>query len=140
MTDNVLTNKAEIIERCVVRAREEYQHDPHGFAHNITQQDAAILNIQRACQAALDMGQYLIWQYKLGVPKNAHDVFVLLGENGWINKGLMGELRQMVEFRDAAIHNYQTLEPVTIIATINHHLDYLLQYAQAILLNNSKNK
>jgi uncharacterized protein YutE (UPF0331/DUF86 family) len=140
MADDVLTNKAEIIERCVARAREKYQRDPVSFEYNITRQDAAILNIQRACQAAPDMGQHLIWRHKLGVPKNAHDVFVLLGENGWIDEGLVGELRQMAEFRGAAIHNYQTLEPVTVIATINHHLDYLLQYAQAILLNNSKNK
>ena len=57
MTDDVLINKAAIIERCVARAREEYAHDPIQFETNFTRQDAAILNIQRACEATLDMGQ-----------------------------------------------------------------------------------
>ena len=60
MADDVLINKAATIERCVARAREEYAADPEGFAHNFTRQDAAILNIQRACEAALDMGLHTI--------------------------------------------------------------------------------
>ena len=66
LPDDVLLNKAATIERCVKRARDEYQQDPLSFASNFTRQDAAILNIQRACEAALDMGQHLIRKYKLG--------------------------------------------------------------------------
>ena len=57
MADDVVLNKAASIERCVARAREEYAIDPATFAENHTRQDAAILNIQRACEAALDMVQ-----------------------------------------------------------------------------------
>ena len=60
MADDVLLNKAATIERCIVRAREEYNADPANFATNYTHQDAAILNIQRACEAALDMGNHVI--------------------------------------------------------------------------------
>ena len=49
MLDDVLINKAAIIERCVARAREEYLRDPARFAIDFTRQDAATLNIQRAC-------------------------------------------------------------------------------------------
>ncbi|MDB5929676.1 MAG: hypothetical protein JWR60_1383 [Polaromonas sp.] len=56
MADEVLLNKAASIERCVRRAREEYGRDLATFATDFTRQDAAILNIQRACEAALDMG------------------------------------------------------------------------------------
>lgn len=68
MVDDVLLNKAAIIERCVARAREEYDKDRESFAADLTRQDAAILNIQRACTAALDMGQHLIRRERLGVP------------------------------------------------------------------------
>lgn len=44
----------------VARAREEYREDPVGFADDFTRQDAAILNIQRACEAALDVGHHLV--------------------------------------------------------------------------------
>ena len=62
----------------VARAREEYAADPATFAENHTRQDAAILNIQRACEAALDMGQHLIRRERLGIPQSARDVFGLL--------------------------------------------------------------
>lgn len=60
MVDDVLINKAATIERCVARVREEYAKDPVTFSIDFTRQDAAILNIQRACEAALDMGQHVI--------------------------------------------------------------------------------
>ena len=60
MADDVMINKAAAIERCVARAREEYFCDPATFTANFTRQDAAILNIQRACEAALDIGHHLI--------------------------------------------------------------------------------
>jgi hypothetical protein len=56
MVDDVLLNKAATIERCVARAHEEYDKGAATFATDFTRQDAAILNIQRACEAALDMG------------------------------------------------------------------------------------
>ncbi|MCE2877976.1 MAG: DUF86 domain-containing protein [Comamonadaceae bacterium] len=60
MADDVVLNKSATIERRVARAREEYDADPDTFATNHTRQDAAILNIQRACEAALDMGHHII--------------------------------------------------------------------------------
>jgi uncharacterized protein YutE (UPF0331/DUF86 family) len=60
MPDDVLLNKAATIERCVARAREEFNNDPGSFSTNFTRQDAAVLNIQRACEAVLEMGQHLV--------------------------------------------------------------------------------
>ncbi len=74
MADDVLINKAATIERSVKRAREKYDRDPAGFVTDFTRQDAAILNILRACEAALDMGQHLIRREQLGVPQSARCV------------------------------------------------------------------
>ncbi|MCK7494652.1 MAG: DUF86 domain-containing protein [Comamonadaceae bacterium] len=90
MADDVLLNKAAVIERRVARAREEYAANPTGFATDYTRQDAAIPNIQRACEAALDMGQHLIRRERLGVPQSARDVFALLARGGWIDAALAG--------------------------------------------------
>jgi uncharacterized protein YutE (UPF0331/DUF86 family) len=85
MADDVVLNKAASIERCVARAREEYETDPESFATNFTRQDAAILNIQRACEACLDMGQHIIRRESLGLPQSARDIFTLLSQSGWIS-------------------------------------------------------
>lgn len=133
MADDVLINKAAAIERCVRRAREEYAADPAGFATNFTRQDAAILNIQRACEAALDMGQHLIRRERLGVPQSARDVFTLLAAGGWIDAPLADALKRMVGFRNIAVHEYQTLQLPITVRIIERHLDEFLEYSRAVL-------
>ena len=133
MADDVLINKAATIERCVARAREEYFSDPASFASNFTRQDAAILNIQRACEAALDMGQHLIRRERLGVPQSARDVFALLAQAGRIELPLAQGLQRMVGFRNIAVHDYKALQLPITVAIIEKHLDEFLQYSKAIL-------
>ncbi len=70
---------------------------------------ACILNIQRACEAALDMGQHLIRRERLSVPQSARDVFTLLAQAGRIPDSLALALRNMVGFRSIAVPDYQAL-------------------------------
>lgn len=131
--DEVLLNKAETIERCVARIREEYDSNPETFADNYTRQDAAQMNIQRACKAALDMGQHLIRRDKLGVPQSSRDVFELLTRAGWIDSSLAESLKRMVGFRNIAVHDYKKLQIPITINVITQHLDEFLCYSEAIL-------
>lgn len=133
MADDVLINKAATIERCVSRAREEYDKDPSTFATDFTRQDAAILNIQRACEAALDMGQHLIRREKLGVPQSARDVFELLCRGGWLEVSLLATMKNMVGFRNIAVHEYQTLQLPITVAIITQHLDDFLRFSSCVL-------
>ncbi|MEQ9464979.1 MAG: DUF86 domain-containing protein [Haliea sp.] len=138
MADDVLLNKAASIERCVARAREEYQANPGGFASDHTRQDAAILNIQRACEAALDMGQHLIRRERLGVPQGARDVFTLLNQGGWITAELADVMKRMVGFRNIAVHEYQQLQLPITVSIIQHHLDDFLAFGKAVLLRDGR--
>jgi uncharacterized protein YutE (UPF0331/DUF86 family) len=133
MLDDVLINKAATIERCVARAREEYHNNPQTFADDYTRQDAAILNIQRACEAALDMGQHLIRRDRLGVPQSARDVFTLLAESDFIDADLAGVLKRMVGFRNIAVHDYQSLQLPIIVSIIQRHLDDFLAYSKILI-------
>jgi uncharacterized protein YutE (UPF0331/DUF86 family) len=137
MADDVLLNKAASIERCVRRAREEYEREPASFATDFTRQDAAILNIQRACEAALDMGQHLIRRERLGVPQSARDVFTLLAQAGWIELALAETLKRMVGFRNIAVHDYQSLQMPITVSIITLHLDDFLHYSRALLLRDA---
>ena len=133
MADDVLINKAATIERCVARAREEYAAAGPAFATDFTRQDAAVLNIQRACEAALDMGQHLVRRERLGVPQSARDVFALLARAGWISTGLADRLKAMVGFRNIAVHDYQHLLLPITVKVITAHLDEFLQFSAAVL-------
>jgi len=140
MVDDVLINKAATIERCVARAREEYQADPNSFATNHTRQDAAILNIQRACEAALDMGHHLIRREKLGIPQSARDVFTLLSQADWPDHGLAESLKRMVGFRNIAVHDYQSLQMPITCNIITQHLDEFLLYSKNIIKKDAMNE
>jgi uncharacterized protein YutE (UPF0331/DUF86 family) len=133
MADDVLINKAASIERCVGRAREEYAADPAGFATNFSRQDAAILNIQRACEASLDMGLHVIRRERLGVTQSARDTFTLLEQHGWLTPVTAEQMRRMVGFRNLAVHDYQALQLPITLNIINHHLDDFLAFSQQIL-------
>lgn len=97
----------------------------------------AILNIQRACEAALDMGQHLIRRERLGIPQSARDVFTLLAKSGWIPDELADSLKRMAGFRNIAVHDDQALQLPVTVRIITHHLDEFLSYSQTLLLKDA---
>lgn len=139
MIDDVLLNKAATVERCVARAREEYAVDPATFATNHTRQDAATLNVQRACEAVLDMGQHLVRREKLGVPQSARDVFDLLARGQWIEQPLADALKKMVAFRNIAVHDYQSLLLPILVDVITQHLGEFLEFTRIVLKRDAGN-
>ena len=133
MRDDVLINKAATIERCVARARQEFDHDPTTFETNFSRQDAAVMNIQRACEAALDMGNHVIRRDRLGLPQSARDVFEILAQAKWIDQTLADSLKRMVGFRKIAVHDYQKLLMPITVRVITEHLIEFLQYSEQML-------
>lgn len=133
MADDVLINKSATVERCVARAREEYARDPATFATDFTRQDAAILNVQRACEAVLDMGQHIVRRDGLGVPQSARDVFELMARAGWIDAPLAEALKRMVAFRNIAVHDYQSMVLPIVVSVITSHLDEFLAFTRDVL-------
>jgi uncharacterized protein YutE (UPF0331/DUF86 family) len=117
----------------VRRAREEYTTDPAGFSSDFTRQDAAILNIQRACEAALDLGQHLIRRDRLGVPQSSRDVFALLARAGYVPETLAMNLQRMVGFRNIAVHDYASLQLPIVVRIVEIHLDEFLSFTRTLL-------
>lgn len=107
MIDDILLNKGAIIERCLRRITEEYEACPE--LNNYTHLDAMILNLERACQATIDMAMHIVAQRRLGIPQGSADAFSLLSSGGVIEKDLSTRLIGMVGFRNVAVHEYQGL-------------------------------
>ncbi|WP_432821437.1 type VII toxin-antitoxin system HepT family RNase toxin [Trichloromonas sp.] len=108
MIDDVLLNKAAIIERCSKRVLEEYQNCP--ALDNFTHLDALLLNLERACQAAIDMSMYVVAKERLGVPQSSAQAFDLLQQGGRLDSALAFSMKAMVGFRNVAVHEYQKLD------------------------------
>lgn len=106
--DDVLLNKAAIIERCIRRLGEESRACPN--LDNFTHVDALTLNIERACQAAIDMAMHTVAERRLGVPQSNAEAFTLLERAGLIDAALSKSLRGMAGFRNIAVHQYEELD------------------------------
>jgi len=131
MIDDIVLNKSETIKKCVQRINEEYA-DKSDNLDNITKQDSIILNIQRACEAAIDLGMHVIAEKELGIPQWSRDAFDILYEQGIIDNGISERLKAMVGFRNIAIHNYQKLSIKIIQAIIEKHLKDLVDFTEII--------
>ncbi|HLQ76779.1 MAG TPA: DUF86 domain-containing protein [Terriglobia bacterium] len=121
MPDDILLNKGQIIRRCLARVREEYGDNPANLA-NPTKQDSIVINIQRACEAAIDLAMHFVALQSLGIPQTSRDAFTLLETAGILSAGTSKQMRAMVGFRNIAIHNYQDLAIEVLQAIIQHHL------------------
>ncbi len=130
--NDVILNKTATIERCLRRIHEVYDQDPENLK-DFTKQDSIVLNIQRACEASIDLAMHLISDKSLGVPKSSRDGFKLLEDAGIIENDLAKTLMNMVGFRNIAVHDYQALEIEILESILNKHLDDFKKFTQIIL-------
>ncbi|MEJ2659099.1 MAG: DUF86 domain-containing protein [Desulfobacteraceae bacterium] len=134
---DIVINKVQSIQRCVERAREEYHADPAGFATNFTRQDAAVLNVLRACEQAIDLANHVIKTRKMGIPASSAQSFELLEQKSVIDPTLSGNLIKMIHFRNTVIHQYQRMDMQIVQKVITAGLDDLIRFGDCILKSTS---
>lgn len=132
-TDDVVLNKAAVIERCLRRVREEHAGVDSHLLDNVTRQDSIILNLQRACEAAIDLAMHLVRVRRLGIPQDSRDAFTLLAEAQIITPSLAQRLKAMVGFRNLAVHDYQELNLRIVLSIIHSNLSDLEEFARVAI-------
>jgi uncharacterized protein YutE (UPF0331/DUF86 family) len=130
--NDIAIGKIQNIQRCVRRAKEEYQENPEGFATDFTRQDAAILNVIRACETTIDLANHTLRAWKLGIPTSSRESFQLLNREGIIDDELAESLEKMVGFRNMVIHQYTKVDVAIVESVIDSELDELLAFAEKI--------
>ena len=108
MPDDVMFAKGAIIERCLRRVLEIYGDDPN--LADLLHLDALTLNVERACQAAIDLALHVVAVKHLGMPQSQADAFRLLYEAGEIERELYEQMIAMCGFRNVLVHQYQKLD------------------------------
>lgn len=129
----LLLGKVASIERAVARAREEHAAAGAAFALAFTHQDAAILNILRGCEAAIDVANILIRERGLGIPQSSRECFQLLANAGLITAEASDALQRMVGFRNVVVHQYQSLNLAIVEAVLVQGLDGLLAFGREVI-------
>ena len=129
---DVILNKIAIIERCIKRIEDVYEDNPVNL-QDFTKQDSIILNIQRACEASIDIAMYVAATSKLGIPQTSREAFELLQTNGKISLQVAQNLKGMVGFRNIAVHDYQKLNTSILQKIVEKHLNDFVIFKQEIL-------
>ena len=96
MPDDVILNKVAIIERCLTRIQEVYANSEVNLFEDVTRQDSIILNLQRACEASIDLGMHLVRKKGLGIPQESREAFELLEKAGLLDRELGKRMKRMV--------------------------------------------
>ena len=131
--DDVVLNKAATIERCIARIREEYDGDERNLVLDQRRQDSIVLNLQRSCEAAIDLAMHVVRVRRLGIPQESRDAFVLLRDAGVIHPELASRMLAMVGFRNVAVHDYRRLDLAIVKSIVTDHLDDFLEFTRMLI-------
>lgn len=129
MVNDVILNKVQVIERCIMRVQEEYDGNPRNL-ENFTKQDSIILNIQRSCEASIDLAMFILAERRLGIPQSSREAFELLSKNNIIDDTLADRMKSMVGFRNIAVHDYQRVNIKIVEQIVENHLRDFKAFAE----------
>lgn len=91
-----------------------------------------MLNIQRACEASIDLAMHIISVKRLGIPQNSRDAFEVLNEHKIIDDKLSRNLKAMVGFRNIVVHDYQSINIKVVQSIISNNLNDFYDYIYCI--------
>lgn len=123
--------KLTSISKSLSRIREEYSSEAD-LKSNLTKQDSVIFNLQRACEACIDICNHIIHQKGLGIPQSSRNSFELVAQAGVISDDLSERLKRMLGLRNIAVHDYQKLNLDIVIAVITKHLSDFEEFSKVI--------
>jgi uncharacterized protein YutE (UPF0331/DUF86 family) len=132
--NEIILNKKVSIERCIAQIDRYYaQKGNPPFQADYLRQDAICMNLQRACELAIDIANHVIKSKKLGLPQDSKESFALLERAGLITAEQTQSLRAMVQFRNILVHEYKRLDLGVLVDVIERRMRELLDFADVML-------
>ncbi|MBI1870568.1 MAG: DUF86 domain-containing protein [Chlamydiae bacterium] len=129
---DIILEKSAIVHRCLKRIVEMTGLKASKL-DDMMIQDAFVLNLQRAIQAAMDLAAHVVSEEKLGMPTSLKDQFKFLAEGKIIDASLSKHLQAMVGFRNIAVHQYQELNVDILKKILQNHLKDLEDFTKTLL-------
>ena len=121
MADDVVIQKLTSIDRCLAAVRRYVANDLARLDDPMVL-DAVVLNLQRACEQAIDAACREVSRCGLGVPTDSADAFTMLERESILSPTVADRMRRMVGFRNVAVHEYRRLDPAVVRTVVGHRL------------------
>lgn len=130
--NDVIINKVTTIEKCLKRLNQTYKGESTDL-EDFDIQDILILNLQRACQASIDLAMHICVKEKLGFPQSGIDAFDFLHTGKILNHDILEKMKELIEFRNTAVHDYQSLNLNILRSILDKHLSDFTDFTALIL-------
>jgi uncharacterized protein YutE (UPF0331/DUF86 family) len=92
------------------------------FLMDFTKVESAKHLLQVSIESCLDLAQHIVADEGYRTPNSYYDTFVVLHEVGILPDDLMPTLRQMVGFRNRAVHLYWEIDDATVYRILQQNL------------------
>jgi uncharacterized protein YutE (UPF0331/DUF86 family) len=132
VADDVVIQKLASIERCLSAVR-RYVADDLTRLEDPMVLDAVVLNLQRACEQAIDAACREVSRRGLGVPTDSADAFTILEQERILPTPVAERMRRMVGFRNVAVHEYRRLDPAVVRTVVAQRLGDLEALCRALV-------
>jgi uncharacterized protein YutE (UPF0331/DUF86 family) len=120
--------KVSSVRKCLQRVQDVTQGKEE-LLDDINVQDIVILNVQRAIEQISDLAAHIIARNGWEMPSTVKEMFTVLADKQVISSDLAVLLRNMIGFRNIAIHEYTKLDPRIVRNVFKHHLIDLEKFA-----------
>lgn len=109
LENDVIISKISIIKNCI-KSVESYSQGKAESLDDPMTQDAVLINLERAVQAAIDLANTIIAKEGYRIPATYKQSFLFLQQNGILTAKTSEIMGKMVGFRNIAVHDYQALD------------------------------
>lgn len=131
MDKDVILAKLEMLMRCVERIKSQNIQTLEDLENSLDKQDIILLNLQRAVQVCVDIGNHVIVDFGI-TPNTMADTFKILAEKNLISKPNAVNLSKAVGFRNIAVHQYEAIDNKIIFAIVKNNLNDFSEFAASV--------
>lgn len=132
MEREIILAKFESLEKCVRRIEAQNVKDARELEENMDKQEVIILNLQRAVQICVDIGNHVLLDFPCAMPATMADTFKKMRENDLITDKTCENLSKAVGFRNIAIHQYEDIDCKIIFSIVKNHLCDFREFAKCV--------
>ena len=131
MTDPMLiAKKLARIESCVSDLQRLAR--PESIETDLRERRFVEHTLQIAIQDALDVASHVVSDRRLGEPRTNRELFDLLHRDGWIDRDLTVNLRNMAGFRNVLVHGYDDVDLAVVRDVLDVHVTDLSAFVGAV--------
>jgi len=133
LIDHVILAKTAIVGRCLQRIADRYPGREQDLETDLDLQDIVMLNLQRACEATIDMANRALTLLGQPPAADSRDAFFQLNRLRVIDGELAGRLYGMVGFRNRLVHQYQEIDLDRVRAMLANNLNDLTDFGAIMI-------